>query len=100
MHTFLLLQAPSPAAQPNYIMFFPIAIFLVFFIFMIYLPQTRQRKQQQNFLGSLKEGMEVVTNAGIVGRITKVDEKTVRLMVDEKTFMRVLKTSVASEFKA
>lgn len=81
-------------------MLFPLLIFLVFFVFFIYIPQNRQRKQQKNFLDSLKEGMDVVTQAGIIGKITKIDDKTVRLMVDEKTFVRVLKSTISSEFKA
>ncbi len=99
MNTFVLLQAAQPGGSALG-MLFPILIFLVFFLFFIYIPQSRQRKQQQTFMDSLKEGMDVVTQAGIVGRITKVDDKTVRLMVDEKTFMRVLKSSVSAEFKA
>jgi len=43
--------------------------------------------------------MDVVTNAGIIGRITKVDGPIVRLMVDEKTFMRVVKSSIQGEYK-
>ena len=42
--------------------------------------------------------MEVVTNSGIIGRITKMDGGVVRLMVDEKTFMRVVKSSIQGEF--
>jgi preprotein translocase subunit YajC len=98
MSTFILLQAAQPGGSALG-MLFPILIFLVFFVFFIYIPQSRQRKQQQQFMDSLKEGMDVVTNAGIIGKITKLDDKTVRLMVDEKTFMRVLRTSVSAEFK-
>ena len=98
MSKFILLQAGQPAGA-TLGMLFPILIFLVFFVFFIYLPQSRQRKQQQTFLDSLKEGMDVVTQSGVIGKITKIDDKTVRLMVDEKTFMRVLKSTVSSEFK-
>ncbi len=99
MNTFVLLQATQTGGSALG-MLFPILIFLVFFLFFIYIPQSRQRKQQQTFMESLKEGMDVVTQAGIIGRITKVDGNTVRLMVDDKTFMRVLKSSVSAEFKA
>lgn len=80
-------------------MFFPMMIFLVFMFFFIYLPQSRQRKAQKKLLDSLKEGMEVVTNSGIIGKITKIDGNIVRLMVDEKTFMRVVRQSITSEYK-
>lgn len=97
MLNYILLQGAAPGGGMT--MLFPLLIFLVFFIFFIFIPQNRQKKQQQQFMDNLKEGMDVVTSSGIVGRITKIDDKTVRLMVDEKTFMRVLKSSVTSEFK-
>jgi preprotein translocase subunit YajC len=95
----VLLWQAAQSAPNNFMMLFPMLILLVFMVFFMYIPQNRQRKQHENFLSSLKEGMEVVTNSGIVGRITKIEDKTVKLMVDEKTFMRVLKSSLASEFK-
>jgi preprotein translocase subunit YajC len=94
----ILLQAPAPGGS-GLMTLFPLLIMAVFFIFFILIPQNRQRKQQQNLINNLKEGMDVVTSSGIIGRITKVEEKTVRLMIDDKTFMRVLKSSVSGEFK-
>ena len=94
----IILQAAGPQGSP-YGMMFPLLIMLVVFVFFIIIPQNKQRKQHQKLMDNLKEGMEVVTSAGIVGRITKVEDKTVRLMIDEKTFMRVLKSSVNAEFK-
>jgi preprotein translocase subunit YajC len=44
--------------------------------------------------------MDVVTSSGIIGKITNIEDKAVRLMVDEKTFIKVLKSSISSEFKA
>lgn len=98
MTGFIFLQAPGGA--PSLTMLFPLLIFLVFFVFFVYLPQTRQRKQQAELMKNLKEGMDVVTQAGIIGRITKLDDQVVRLMVDEKTFIRVLRTSITGEYKA
>lgn len=93
----IILQAAGQQSPLG--MLFPLLIMLVVFVFFIILPQNKQRKQHQKLIEGLKEGMEVVTTSGIIGKITKVDDKTVRLMVDEKTFMRVLKTSVSAEFK-
>jgi preprotein translocase subunit YajC len=97
MTSFMLLQAGGAAGGLT--MMFPLLIFIVFFVFFIYIPQNRQKKQQQTFLDNLKEGMDVFTQSGIVGKITKIDDKTVRLMVDDKTFLRVLKTTVSGEYK-
>ena len=97
MIAYILLQG-APAANPLLGMLFPFLILLVFYFFLIR-PQMKRQKEQQKFVDSLKEGMEVVTSAGIIGKITKIDGSVVRLMVDEKTFMRVAKSSIQGEFK-
>ena len=79
-------------------MLFPFLILIVFYFFLIR-PQLKRQKEQQKLVDNLREGMEVVTSAGIVGKITKVEGDIVRLLVDEKTFIRVLKTSVSGEYK-
>lgn len=80
-------------------MLFPFLIVLVFYFFLIR-PQVKRQKDQQKFIDSLREGMEVVTSAGIIGRVTKIEGNVVRLMVDEKTFMRVAKSSIQGEYTA
>lgn len=80
-------------------MLFPFLIIIVFYFFLIR-PQIKRQKEQQKFVESLREGMDVVTNSGIIGRITKIDGNIVRLMVDEKTFIRVVKSSIQGEHKA
>jgi len=95
MLQFILLQAGAGSNQLMG-MLFPFLILVVFYFFLIR-PQIKKQKDQQKFVESLKEGMEVVTNAGIIGKITKIDGNVVRLMVDEKTFIRVVKQSISSE---
>lgn len=54
-----------------------ILILLVFgliFYFMIYRPQAKRQKQQRELLASLAKGNEILTNGGLVGKITKVTE--------------------------
>lgn len=93
----IFLQASS-SGMANLQLLLPFLILIVFYFF-IFRPQIRRQKDQQKFAESLKEGMEVVTNSGIIGRITKIDGNVVRLMVDEKTFMRVVRQSITSEYK-
>jgi preprotein translocase subunit YajC len=92
----ILLQASS--SNPLLGMLFPFLIIIVFYFFLIR-PQIKRQKEQQKFVENLKEGMDVVTNSGIIGRITKIEGTVVRLMVDEKTFIRVVKSSIQGEYK-
>lgn len=53
-------------------MIFILIVFGAIFYFMIYRPQAKRQKQQRELLASLAKGNEVLTNGGLVGRITKV----------------------------
>ena len=69
------------------------AVMYLFFI----RPQARKQKAQMKFMEEIKKGDEVVTNAGIVGKITKMDDKIVTLQISQKGFVDVLKSSVSKE---
>jgi preprotein translocase subunit YajC len=100
MLQFIFLQAAPPSGGGSGLisMLFPFLILIVFYFFLIR-PQMKRQKETQKFQESLREGLEVVTNSGIVGKITKIDGPLVRLMVDEKTFIRVVKTAIQGEYK-
>ncbi|WP_235299001.1 preprotein translocase subunit YajC [Portibacter marinus] len=72
------------------------AIFLVFWLFFIR-PQAKKQKEQGNFVTNLEKGKEVVTGSGIVGKINKIEDKVVHLQVDQKTFLKVMKSSISKE---
>lgn len=77
---------------------FPLLILVVFYFFLMR-PQINKQKEMQKFIDNLKEGQEVVTNAGIIGKIVKIDGNVVRLLIDEKTYVRIVKQSISGEFK-
>ena len=93
----ILFQAAPSGGSSLMGLLFPLLILVVFYFFLIR-PQVKRQKEVQKFQENLREGMEVVTNSGIIGRITKIDGPVIRLMVDEKTFMRVVKSSIQGEY--
>ena len=97
MLQFIFLQNAAPNLLQG---IWPLLLIPVIFYFFIYRPQSKRQDEQKKLLENLKEGMEVVTSAGIIGRITKIDGNIVRLMVDEKTFIRVVKQTITGEYKA
>ncbi|MFN0015350.1 MAG: preprotein translocase subunit YajC [Saprospiraceae bacterium] len=99
MLQIILFQAPSAGGGSSLMgLLFPLLILVVFYFFLIR-PQVKRQKDQQKFIDSLREGMEVVTTAGIVGKVVKIDGNVVRLLIDEKTYLRVLKQTISGEFK-
>ncbi len=75
---------------------FPLAMFAVFFFFIIR-PQMKRQKEQQTFADSIERGREVVTASGIFGKITKIDGQIVTLQIADKVLIRVTKGSISKE---
>jgi preprotein translocase subunit YajC len=73
-----------------------VILFGIMYVFFI-LPKTRQQKAQNKFITEIKKGDQVVTQSGIVGRITKIEDLVVELQIDSKTFIKVLKSTISKE---
>jgi len=75
---------------------FMVAIFAVFYFFLIR-PQAKKQKDQTKFVDQLEKGSEVITASGIVGKINKIEGNFVTLQVDTKTFLKVTRSAVSKE---
>jgi len=93
-NSLILLQAAAPNPLIQY--GFPLLIFLVFYFFILR-PQSQKQKKQDNFLGSLEKGKEVVTGSGILGKITKIEDSIITLEVGNKSYIRVTKGAISRE---
>ena len=75
------------------VLLIPLVLMIVMLYFMIFRPQSQQRKRQEKLLKALKSGDKVVTASGIVGQVITVKDRTVSLRsADAK--MEVTKASV------
>ena len=72
-----------------------LAFFLIFY-FMIIRPQNKRAKAHRELLANLSKGDEVTTNGGILGKVTKVGEHFLMLMVSDGVEIRVHKQSIAN----
>jgi preprotein translocase subunit YajC len=64
-------------------------------IWLMVVPQRKQRQRQQDLLSKLDVGDEVITSGGIVGVITHVEDQIVHLEVDHDVVIRVSKSAIA-----
>jgi preprotein translocase subunit YajC len=88
--------AAAPAGGDPFSLVIMMVVFAAVFYFMIWRPQAKRTKDHKNLMTSLSKGDEVVTNGGIVGKITKVNDDFVTLAVSEGVDMHFQKASVAS----
>jgi preprotein translocase subunit YajC len=88
----LLAQNDSQQGSPLGLLIILIPFGLL--VWLMVVPQRKQKQRQQQLLSSLSEGDEVITAGGIVGVITYLDDDLVHLEVDHDVVIRVAKTSI------
>ena len=84
-------------AQPSTLEYLvmPVGMLVIMYFFMI-MPQRRKQKQLQTMLNELKSGDEVLTNAGIIGRVKNVAEAFVTVEIAPNTPVKFSKSAIAS----
>lgn len=94
-------QAATGAATGGFdlMSFLPmIAIFAIFW-FLLIRPQQKKMKEQQKMLSELVKGDEVVTNGGIVGRITKTADQYLTIEIASGTEVVVQRAAVGGKLE-
>ena len=73
-----------------------VLIFVVFY-FLLIRPQEKKRRNQETLVSGVKKGEEVMTNSGLFGVISKINDSdnTVMLQIAKDVEIKVLKTSIA-----
>lgn len=77
--------------------FIPLIVVGLLMYVVLILPQQRRNREHKALLGSLEEGDEVVTNAGIYGFIASVEPDIIWLEVASGIELKVSKSSVNSK---
>jgi preprotein translocase subunit YajC len=71
------------------------AIFLIFY-FMIIRPQQKRAKEKANLLANLEKGDKVVTNGGIYGVISGLEEKTALLQISDNVKIKIDRSAITT----
>ena len=95
---FFIASAYAQDATPQggLMSFLPLIIIFVIFYFLLIRPQMKRAKEHKNLVANLNTGDEVVTNGGLLGKITKVGESFVTVELAENVRVRIQKHAVAS----
>lgn len=76
--------------------FLPLIIIFAIFYFMLIRPQMKRAKEHRQMVSQLSKGDEVVTNGGMLGRITDVGEAFLTLELADNLEIKIQKHAVAS----
>lgn len=75
-----------------------LAVFGLIFYFLLYRPQAKRVKEHKALVSSLSKGDEVLTQGGLVGRITKVaeDKDFIEVSLNDANHIVVQKSAVTA----
>ncbi|MBV8783658.1 MAG: preprotein translocase subunit YajC [Gammaproteobacteria bacterium] len=71
-----------------------VVVFVGIFYFLLFRPQQKRAKEHQNLVARLSAGDEVVTNGGLLGRVSEVGDVFVTLEVAEGVRVKVQKVQI------
>ena len=91
MNLFLLFQGGGGSLVMTLL---PFLLIGAIFYFLVILPQSRQKKELQAMIANLKNGDEVVTSGGIIGKILEIKETSFIIRSADKSNMEVGKAAV------
>ena len=89
-------QTAAAAADPTggFMQLLPMILMFVVLWFLMIRPQMKKAKDHKALIAALAKGDEVVTQGGIVGKVTKVGDNYVTVEIAEGTEVTVQKPAI------
>lgn len=73
-----------------------LGIFILFFYFILWRPQQKRAKEHRALIQNLAKGDEVVTNGGLLGRIERLTDDFVTLLIAEGMEIKFQRSAIHS----
>jgi preprotein translocase subunit YajC len=90
-------QTAAPGIGGDFLsMILPLVMIMVIFYFLLIRPQQRKVKEHQELVSKVQRGDTVVTNGGLIGRVTKViDDKEIQVEIAENVKVKVVRSAIS-----
>ncbi|WP_434621493.1 preprotein translocase subunit YajC [Tabrizicola sp. M-4] len=89
-------QAAGAGAGSAFASFIPLILIFAIMYFLLIRPQQKKMKEHKAMVEALRRGDQVVTQGGIVGKVTKVQEDNmVEVEIAEGVKVKVIKGTIA-----
>jgi len=92
---YQLIAAAAPTQPPFWVQMAPMALILLVFYVVWFLPMQKKQKAVADMRAGLKKGDKVVTSGGLYGEVMKVDGDIVALKLAENVKVRVAKWAIS-----
>lgn len=88
--------APAPGASSGLMGLVPLILIFIIFYFLLLRPQIKRAKEHKKMVETLAKGDEVVTNGGLLGKITQLGDSFVEIEIAQGVEVKVQKSAVGS----
>jgi len=88
--------AQDASAQGGLMGFLPLILIFAVFYFMLIRPQMKRAKEHRKMVSELSKGDEVVTNGGLLGRITELGDSFVTVELADEVVIKLQRQAVAT----
>lgn len=89
--------ATHASSQSTFMSFLPMVVIFVLFWLLLIRPQQKKAKLHNQMVAELQKGDEVVTNGGIFGKISKVEDQFIYLEIADNVIIKVQKNTVGGK---
>lgn len=89
-------SAPASATDGGFSMIIMIVGFAAIFYFLVWRPQNQRLKEHRELLAQLKKGDEVITNGGLLGKVTKISDDFVEINISENVDITIQKSAITA----
>ena len=88
-------QGAPGGSQGQLMTFLPMVLIFVAFYFLLIRPQTKRAKEHRAMVSAIEAGAEVVTNGGILGKVTEVSEQFLTIEIASGVNIKLQRNAVA-----
>ena len=74
----------------------PLLLIFVLFYFMLIRPQTKRAKEHKNMMENLSKGDEIITNGGLLGRVSDIGENYMTVKIADGVEVKVQRSAVSA----
>ncbi len=73
-----------------------LVLFGLVFYFLLIRPQSKRQKEHKSMIDSMEKGDEIVTNGGLIGKISKIDDNMIVLKINDNNEVMIQRGMIAT----
>ncbi|MGC0371324.1 MAG: hypothetical protein DGJ47_000010 [Rickettsiaceae bacterium] len=91
------MPVAPPAVESGWLGLMPMVLIFVLFYFLLIRPQEKKRREHEDFVAGVKKGEEIITNSGLFGRVSKINDSdnTIIVEIAKNIEVKMQKNSIA-----